>query len=786
MSAVQTLGKHEIRRQLGRGAMGIVYEGWDPVIKRQVAIKTVRLPEATDTETADEIARFRREAEAAGRLNHPNIVGVFDYGETDDLAYIVMEFVDGPTLKALLDKNERFPLPRIVQIMEDLLAGLQFSHERGVVHRDIKPANLMLTTSGQAKIADFGIARIESSSMTQAGTVLGTPAYMSPEQFMGQVVDARSDIYSSGVLLYQLLTGERPFEGGMSSIMHKALNVEPPAPSQISVTVPRQFDAVVRKAMAKRPDDRFSSAQEFASAIQAAIAAPAPIPKAEPHDAGGDATIVAAPGSRLPAPRPAPGRAAAPLPAPAAAGIVASATPPPSAVPTRDHATAGAKTSFPAAGVIGAGIAGLAVLGGIGYFLLAGNSTTPSPPRELAGPPVVAAPQATPPPTIAPAADPSQSRAVALSEPVTPPPAGQPAMPPPPAVALAPPRETPPPAGPAPVVAPPVVAPPVVAPPVVAPPVVAPSANTALPADATPPVSAPSPPIPSPAAAVPTQVALSPLDQARETARSVPCSALNVTSEPDGLRISGLAHAGPELDRLLTNARGLGGLTDDVTRAERFTCAPIEIVATFARQSWESAPRTFAVSVEHREPVSGTPIGLGFTTLSPVLYVDLYQGDGLVHHLWRPSSTGTEPVPREIAANAPAPGPGLIVAIGAATPLALGSRPETEKAAEYLAILQPQLYNSMTPPAADLAMVTIRPMEPAAPRPRPPEPAVAKSKPVEPPATRARPIEPAEAKAPPRQPALHSARCSNIVSRAQLGETLSNADLTALRTECRS
>src|ERR1700722_6342911 len=272
MSAVESLGKYEIRRQLGRGAMGTVYEGFDPVIERIVAIKTVRLPEAGDDETAEEIARFRREAQAAGRLTHPNIVAVFDYGETADIAYIVMEYVDGPPLKNLLDKNERFPLPRILRIMEDLLAGLQFSHERGVVHRDIKPANLMLTKSGQAKIADFGIARMENSSMTQAGTVLGTPAYMSPEQFMGQVVDARSDIYSSGVLLYQLLTGERPFEGGMSAIMHKALNTEPPAPSQLSVTAPPSFDAVVRRAMAKRPQDRFPSAKAFAEAIRAAVA----------------------------------------------------------------------------------------------------------------------------------------------------------------------------------------------------------------------------------------------------------------------------------------------------------------------------------------------------------------------------------------------------------------------------------------------------------------------------------------------------------------------------------
>jgi serine/threonine protein kinase len=275
METIETLGKYEIKRPLGRGAMGTVYEGWDPIIARRVAIKTVRLPYESDPETEEALARFRREAQAAGRLNHPNIVGVFDYGETSDLAYIVMEFVDGPPLKSLLDRQDRFVLADTVRIMEDVLAGLHYSHERGVVHRDIKPANVMLTGTGQAKIADFGIARIESSSMTQAGTVLGTPAYMSPEQFMGQVVDARTDIYSSGVLLYQLLTGERPFEGGMSAIMHKALNTDPPSPSQLSVTAPPSFDAVVRRAMARRPEDRYRSATEFAAAIRAALSASA-------------------------------------------------------------------------------------------------------------------------------------------------------------------------------------------------------------------------------------------------------------------------------------------------------------------------------------------------------------------------------------------------------------------------------------------------------------------------------------------------------------------------------
>jgi serine/threonine-protein kinase len=290
METIETLGKYEIKRALGRGAMGTVYEGWDPIIARRVAIKTVPLPDASDTEADEALARFRREAQAAGRLNHPNIVGVFDYGETNDLAYIVMEFVDGSPLKSVLDRQERFVLPAMIRIMEDLLAGLQFSHERGVVHRDIKPANIMLTSAGQAKIADFGIARIESSSMTLDGTVLGTPAYMSPEQFMGQVVDARTDVYSSGVLLYQLLTGERPFEGAsMSAIMHKALNFEPPEPSRLSVTAPPSFDAVVRRAMAKRPEDRYPSALAFTEAIRAAMSGRAQSVRE------GDATLLAAP-----------------------------------------------------------------------------------------------------------------------------------------------------------------------------------------------------------------------------------------------------------------------------------------------------------------------------------------------------------------------------------------------------------------------------------------------------------------------------------------------------------
>jgi len=287
------LGKYEIRGTLGKGAMGTVYDGYDAIIDRRVAIKTMTKPDPNDAEAQDELARFRREAQAAGRLAHPNIVGVYDYGEEGDTAYIVMEYAPGTELKKLLDKNERITPAEAVRIMQGVLAGLQYSHERGVVHRDIKPGNIILSPDGTVKIADFGIARIESSSMTQAGTVLGTPAYMSPEQFMGQTVDARTDIYSAGVMFYQLLTGERPFEGSMSAIMHKALNTEPPRPSDISVTAPTALDMVVARAMAKRPENRFETAAQFAEAIRTALASPSPA-RVDPL-AGDDATLIAPP-----------------------------------------------------------------------------------------------------------------------------------------------------------------------------------------------------------------------------------------------------------------------------------------------------------------------------------------------------------------------------------------------------------------------------------------------------------------------------------------------------------
>ncbi|MBO1326511.1 protein kinase [Acetobacter sp. TBRC 12305] len=348
------LGKYELRRVLGKGAMGTVYEGYDPVIDRTVAIKTVRLvgADSEDAQALEELERFRREAKAAGRLQHPNIVGVFDYGETDDIAYIVMEYVDGTTLKQVLDNGERYGVDEVVRLMDALLAGLQFSHDRGVVHRDIKPANVMLTAAGAIKIADFGIARIESSSFTQAGTILGTPAYMSPEQFMGQRVDARTDIYSTGVMLYQILTGDKPFDGGLTAIMHKVLNSEPLPPSALSVAVTPALDHVVLTAMAKQPEKRYASASAFAAALRNALHAEPSTGadqdrsgrgKSGPDDDDGTLVVQSArvPTSPLPATAPGPGawRAATP------------------------------RKNLPLAGIAVGGLLVVAALGGGGYFL---------------------------------------------------------------------------------------------------------------------------------------------------------------------------------------------------------------------------------------------------------------------------------------------------------------------------------------------------------------------------------------------------------------------------------
>ncbi len=269
MAEIGSLGKYEIRREIGRGAMGVVYEGYDPYIKRVVALKTIRADQLSGEDSENVIARFRREAQAAGRLSHPNIVSIYDFGEEAGAWFIAMEFVKGRELKECFEANERFTTANIVRIMSQILEALDYSHRQGVIHRDIKPANIFMLPDGSVKVADFGIAHIEASNLTQVGAVMGTPAYMSPEQIMGLPVDGRSDLFSAGVILYQFLTGERPFSGSAATTMQKVLKEDPLPPSSLNVQAPIEMDAIVRKALAKRPEDRFQTAAEFAAAIRA-------------------------------------------------------------------------------------------------------------------------------------------------------------------------------------------------------------------------------------------------------------------------------------------------------------------------------------------------------------------------------------------------------------------------------------------------------------------------------------------------------------------------------------
>ena len=423
MSMPTKIGKYDICRELGKGAMGIVYEGYDPVIERTVAIKTIRREQLEQAQAAEILTRFKREAQAAGRLNHPHIVAIYDYDEVvpegdpegGRIAYIAMEFIKGKELKDHFEANERFAVKDIERIMGELLDALDHAHRNGVVHRDMKPANVILLADGRVKVADFGIARIETSELTQAGTMLGTPAYMSPEQFLGQPVDGRSDIFSCGVILYQFLTGEKPFTGTITTIMHKVLKEEPLPPSTLNVTLPPAWDAVVRKAMAKNPVERFQTAAEFAAAIRAAV-----------QRQSEDQTVVNVEATLVRSDATIPGRpvsvAAAPAVAAASAAAPAPQSPPPRA--------AAAKSMANLAILGGAAAALLLVVGG-SYFLFgkdkaaavpiaqntpATPAATPAAPAAPASPAHAAVPAATKP---SPAAEPNKAAAELPADPGT-------------------------------------------------------------------------------------------------------------------------------------------------------------------------------------------------------------------------------------------------------------------------------------------------------------------------------------------------------------------------------
>ncbi len=271
----EKIGRYEIVRELGRGAMGVVYEGRDPNIGRRVAIKTARRDVMELSGMADEMMeRFLREARAAGTLNHPNIITIYDAGEEEGMAYMAMEFLDGGDLSDMLRDRYRPGIDEVVSIGVAICEALAVAHAQGIVHRDIKPANILTPAQGKVKVADFGIAHMSDSSLTREGALIGTPHYMSPEQFMGQKIDGRSDLFSVGNILYELLTGEKPFGGeALSTVMHQVIKSEPIPPKELNFSVNDALNQVIMKAMAKRPDERYLDAGSMAAALKESLKA---------------------------------------------------------------------------------------------------------------------------------------------------------------------------------------------------------------------------------------------------------------------------------------------------------------------------------------------------------------------------------------------------------------------------------------------------------------------------------------------------------------------------------
>ena len=266
----RSIGKYDIIDALGIGGMGTVYRGFDTTLERTVAVKVLQLDRGHDVTPQELSARFRNEARAVARLNHPSIVTIFDYDDQDPVgAYIVMEYVNGCALDEYVKKRPELHLEDAVSAMQQVLAGLAYAHRQGVIHRDIKPSNLLVTREGAVKITDFGIAKIGPRSQTQSGLIVGTPQYMAPEQYMGGVVDHRCDIHAAGAVLYELLTGSPPFQGGAAEVMYKVCHEVPKPVSSVNRAISPVFDAVVGRALSKAAANRYTSAIEFQQALRA-------------------------------------------------------------------------------------------------------------------------------------------------------------------------------------------------------------------------------------------------------------------------------------------------------------------------------------------------------------------------------------------------------------------------------------------------------------------------------------------------------------------------------------
>jgi predicted Ser/Thr protein kinase len=272
---VDRIGRYKIVRELGRGAMGVVYHAIDPNIGRPVAIKTIYLGQRKPEEIARLRERLFREARSAGILSHPGIVTIYDVEQQGDLAYIAMEFVDGPTLDQLLSRAQPVEPAQMFSVLGQTAAALDYAHQKGIIHRDIKPANIMVTGDGTVKITDFGIAKVTASEQfTTTGAIVGTPHYMSPEQVQGQAVDGRSDQFSLTVIAFEMLTGDKPYTGEhLTTVVYKIVAEEPATPNRLNPSLSAGIDAVIRKGLTKKPEGRYRSCQEFVEALERACAA---------------------------------------------------------------------------------------------------------------------------------------------------------------------------------------------------------------------------------------------------------------------------------------------------------------------------------------------------------------------------------------------------------------------------------------------------------------------------------------------------------------------------------